>query len=68
MNRTLWIPGPTEVAPEIREEMARQMIGHRGSEILLGPCIHPFNRSCSSRVGSQAAISMSCVPGEWSSS
>jgi aspartate aminotransferase-like enzyme len=32
-ERKLWIPGPTEVAPEILKAMARPMIGHRGSEI-----------------------------------
>jgi len=31
MSRTvLWIPGPTEVRPEILAECARPMIGHRG--------------------------------------
>ena len=29
MNPKLWIPGPTEVRPEILAEMARPMIGHR---------------------------------------
>ncbi|MEM7243945.1 MAG: aminotransferase class V-fold PLP-dependent enzyme [Acidobacteriota bacterium] len=34
MSRSkLWIPGPTECAPEILEEMARPPIGHRGAEI-----------------------------------
>ena len=27
--KKLFIPGPVEVYPEIREEMARPMIGHR---------------------------------------
>lgn len=31
--RRLWIPGPTEVAPEILEAMAGAMIGHRDPEI-----------------------------------
>lgn len=30
MSTTLWIPGPTEVRPEILTECARPMIGHRG--------------------------------------
>ena len=29
----LWIPGPTEVRPEILAEMARPMIGHRSSKM-----------------------------------
>ena len=28
-----WLPGPTEVRPEILEAMLRPMIGHRGSEM-----------------------------------
>lgn len=32
-ERTLWIPGPTEVSREVREAMAVPMIGHRGPEI-----------------------------------
>jgi aspartate aminotransferase-like enzyme len=30
---TLWIPGPTEVRPEILAECARPMIGHRGKAL-----------------------------------
>lgn len=29
MNRQLWIPGPTEVSPEILAEGAKPMVGHR---------------------------------------
>ena len=29
----LFIPGPTQVAPEVLAEMSRPMIGHRGPEI-----------------------------------
>ncbi|MCZ6596228.1 MAG: aminotransferase class V-fold PLP-dependent enzyme [Planctomycetota bacterium] len=29
----LWIPGPTEVRPEILAEMAQPMVGHRGPEM-----------------------------------
>ncbi len=31
-HRRLFIPGPTEVAPDVLAAMARPMIGHRGSE------------------------------------
>ncbi len=30
----LWIPGPTEVRPEIFEELTRPMIGHRSAEMV----------------------------------
>lgn len=30
----LWIPGPTEVRPEILAEMARPMIGHRSAKMI----------------------------------
>jgi aspartate aminotransferase-like enzyme len=33
MPLKLWIPGPTEVRPEILAEMARPMIGHRSAEM-----------------------------------
>ncbi len=32
-HKVLFTPGPTEVAPEILREMARPVIGHRGSEM-----------------------------------
>lgn len=32
MHKKLFIPGPTEVRPEILQEMARPMIGHRSAE------------------------------------
>lgn len=32
-ERALWIPGPTEVAAEVREAMGKPMIGHRTSDI-----------------------------------
>ncbi len=32
-HKILFTPGPTEVAPEILREMARPVIGHRGSEM-----------------------------------
>ena len=32
MNPVLFIPGPTEVAPEVLTEMSRPAIGHRGAE------------------------------------
>ena len=32
MHKKLFIPGPTEVRPEILEELARPMIGHRSKE------------------------------------
>jgi predicted phosphoserine aminotransferase len=32
MNETLFIPGPTQVAPEILSEMSRPAIGHRSAE------------------------------------
>ena len=31
-HKKLFIPGPTEVRPEVREELARPMIGHRAKE------------------------------------
>lgn len=32
-HKVLFTPGPTEVAPEILQEMARPVIGHRGAEM-----------------------------------
>ena len=32
MHKRLFIPGPTEVAPEVRAEMARPPVGHRSEE------------------------------------
>ena len=32
MNEVLFIPGPTQVAPEILAEMSRPAIGHRSAE------------------------------------
>jgi predicted phosphoserine aminotransferase len=32
-HRVLFTPGPTEVAPEVLDEMARPLIGHRGAEM-----------------------------------
>lgn len=32
MNKKLFIPGPVEVRPEVLEQMAKPMIGHRGKE------------------------------------
>jgi aspartate aminotransferase-like enzyme len=32
MHKRLFIPGPTEVAPEVRQEMARPPVGHRSGE------------------------------------
>ena len=33
MHKRLFIPGPVEVRPEVLEQMARPMIGHRGKEV-----------------------------------
>lgn len=33
MHKKLFIPGPVEVRPEVLEQMARPMIGHRGKEV-----------------------------------
>lgn len=33
MHKKLFIPGPVEVRPEVLEQMARPMIGHRGKEL-----------------------------------
>ncbi len=35
MHKRLFIPGPTEVLPEIRQEMARPPVGHRSEEATL---------------------------------
>ena len=32
MHKKLFIPGPTEVAPEVLQKMATPMIGHRSAE------------------------------------
>ena len=32
MHKQLFIPGPTEVAPEVLQEMTKPLIGHRTKE------------------------------------
>ena len=45
-NKKLFIPGPVDVSPDVREQMSKPMIGHRGSEYsdLLVSCTRNLRR------------------------
>ena len=62
----LFTPGPTEVSPEILEEMARPVIGHRGEEMqaILGEIL-PRARTLFGTAGHDIFITGSSATGLW---
>lgn len=62
----LFTPGPTEVSPEILEEMARPVIGHRGEEMqaILADII-PRARTLFGTSGHEIFITSSSATGLW---
>jgi len=46
MAKKLFIPGPTDVSPDVFEQMSKPMIGHREREfsILLENCIENLHQ------------------------